>query len=309
MSHDSLASSSQPLVAEPHRSGIDPIAAQRWLRYPQTISPWLHDEVGRRMAERLAWINTPVASWLNWEPVQGGEHTHALVQQQYKKSPFFYQSSHINKAQTAIKKIVMREASMWQKWRGLDALQWSPEVKVDLLWANMALHQHSQPATLLAQWQRGLNPNGFLMFSCLGPDSLKELKWVYDHLGWGPAAHDCADMHDWGDLLLHAGFAEPVMDMERITLTYQDIHRLLTDLRQMGRNLHPQRQTKTLGRSGYRQWCDALATHWPRTPEGQMGLTFEIVYGHAHNPVQSQGGGDQQISLSHMRHMLGMKTA
>jgi malonyl-CoA O-methyltransferase len=146
------------------------------------------------------------------------------------------------------------------------------------------------------------------MFSCLGPDSLKELKSVYHQLGWGPAAHDYTDMHDWGDLLLHAGFAEPVMDMEHLTLTYQNIDRLLADLRQMGRNLHPQRSTKTLGRLGYQQWCDTLVAHWPRTADGHMGLTFEIIYGHAHKPLPSQSGGDQQISLSTMRQMLGMKT-
>jgi malonyl-CoA O-methyltransferase len=96
------------------------------------------------------------------------------------------------------------------------------------------------------------------------------------------------------------------MDMERITLTYPSVQRLLADLRQMGRNLHPQRHPKTKGRVGYHAWCAALDQHWPRTPEGHIGLTFEIIYGHAHKPVQNQNRGDKQIVLSDMRLMLGM---
>lgn len=306
MSHDTSALSTSS--SDVHRHiGMDPVAVRRWLSYPQQASPWLHDEVGRRMAQRLAWINTPVASWLNWEPVQGGEKTHALVQQQYPNAAFFYHSTQGDKAEKAIKKVLFQQAFFWQKWRGLEALECSLEsTSVDLLWANMALHHHDQPLPVLQQWLRSLNPKGFLMFSCLGPDSLKELSAVYAHLGWGPAAHDYTDMHDWGDLLVQSGFAEPVMDMERITLTYQSVQRLLVDLRQMGRNLHPKRKAKIKGRVGYQEWCKALEQHWPRTSDGQMGLTFEIIYGHAHKPVQRKDRGDQQIMLSDMRRMLGM---
>ena len=77
------------------------------------------------------------------------------------------------------------------------------------------------------------------MFSCLGPDTLRELRGLYRALGWPPPAHDFTDMHDWGDMLVHAGFAEPVMDMERITLTWETPQRLLEELRELGANLHP----------------------------------------------------------------------
>jgi malonyl-CoA O-methyltransferase len=290
-----------------HNHSIDSIAEKRWKSHPQIENPWLNDEIGQRMAKRLVWINTPVTSWLNWEPVQGGEQTHALVRQQYPNASFFYHSSHLNKSKIAIKNVLLKNTSIWQKWRGLDAFAWMPDAKVDLLWANMVLHQYSRPQELLHQWQKTLNPNGFLMFSCLGPDSLRELKWVYQQLEWGPAAHDYMDMHDWGDLLMHSGFAEPVMDMEYITLTYQNIERLLLDLRQIGRNLHPKRSAKTMGRSGHRQWCDLLTKHWPRMHDGQLGLTFEVVYGHAHKPLQTLKKQEQQISLSAMRQMLSMK--
>jgi malonyl-CoA O-methyltransferase len=304
MSHDTSTLASLSSSDAPHR--MDPVAVRRWLSYPQMTSPWLHDEVGQRMAQRLAWITTPVSSWLNWEPIQGGEKTHNLVHQRYPDASFFYHSTQLKSAEKAIKKVLFQNASLWKRWQGLEALQWTPATKVDLLWANMALHQYGYSPELLQLWLKSLNNNGFLMFSCLGPDSLKELKAVYSQLEWGPAAHDYTDMHDWGDLLVQSGFAEPVMDMERITLTYPSVQRLLADLRQMGRNLHPQRHPKTKGRVGYHAWCAALDQHWPRTPEGHIGLTFEIIYGHAHKPVQNQNRGDKQIVLSDMRLMLGM---
>ena len=74
-------------------------------------------------------------------------------------------------------------------------------------------HRKADPQTLLADWHKALKVNGFLMFSCLGPDTAIELREVYRQLGWPPAGHELTDMHDWGDMLVQAGFAEPVMDM------------------------------------------------------------------------------------------------
>jgi malonyl-CoA O-methyltransferase len=88
-----------------------------------------------------------------------------------------------------------------------------------MLWANMQLHMAADPQALIAQWQQALEVDGFLMFSCLGPDTLRELRAVYAALGWPPPAHEFTDMHDWGDMLVASGFAEPVIDMERITLS------------------------------------------------------------------------------------------
>ena len=86
----------------------------------------------------------------------------------------------------------------------------------------------------MAQWHRALAVDGYLMFSCLGPDTAKELRAVYADMGWPPAGHAFTDMHDWGDMLVQAGFAEPVMDMERITLTFATPQRLLEELRELG---------------------------------------------------------------------------
>ena len=125
-----------------------------------------------------------------------------------------------------------------------------PDGGVQMLWSNMALHLSADPQALIARWHRALDVDGFLMFSCLGPDTVRELRALYQALGWPPAAHEYTDMHDWGDMLVQAGFAEPVMDMERITLTYETPARLVQELREIGRNLHPARFGALRGRGG-----------------------------------------------------------
>ena len=89
-------------------------------------------------------------------------------------------------------------------------------------------------------------------------------------------------MHDWGDMLVRAGFAEPVMDMERITLTFSSPVRLIEELRTLGRNLFPGRFQGLRGR----QWKAALeAALAQRQGEGVLSLTFEVIYGHALRPA------------------------
>jgi malonyl-CoA O-methyltransferase len=85
-------------------------------------------------------------------------------------------------------------------------------------------------------------------------------------------------MHDWGDMLVAAGFAEPVMDMERITLTFQSPERLLEELRGLGRNLHLNRFAGLRGR----QWLRQLKATLAKDP---LELEFEVIYGHAFKPL------------------------
>jgi malonyl-CoA O-methyltransferase len=102
-------------------------------------------------------------------------------------------------------------------------------------------------------------------------------------MGWPAPSHDFTDMHDWGDMLVHAGFAEPIMDMERITLTYSSVDSLLDELRGLGRNLHPERFAGLRGRRWHQALRDALGQAL-RGPDGRLSLSFEVVYGHAFKP-------------------------
>ena len=172
-------------------------------------------------------------------------------------------------------------------WRASAARFAEPEpTSVQMLWANMALHMASDPQALIAQWHRALSVDGYLMFSCLGPDTAKELHAVYAALGWPPAGHAFTDMHDWGDMLVQAGFAEPVMDMERITLTWASPERLLAELRELGANLHPQRFAALRGRGWRLSLERALAArlaspaHDGRLAQLAGGLVADIYVRH-----------------------------
>jgi len=274
---------------------IDPLAAQRWQQMPATESPWLHEEVARRMQERLDWIKTQPSSWVHWQPLLGGLQAHSLLAQRYPKAACTVLEASSAGAQRASK------ALMVPRWKPQAWLQPKTSVvqRVDqpaqMLWSNMALHMAADPQALMAQWQAALQVDGFLMFSCLGPDTLKELQTLYQTLGWPAHAHAFTDMHDWGDMLMTAGFAEPVMDMERITLTFESPERLLQELRGLGRNLHIGRFPALRGRGWHRQLLQALA-------QQPLQLTFEVIYGHAFKPAPRLSvAAHSEISLDNMR--------
>jgi len=179
-----------------------------------------------------------------------------------------------------------------------------------MVWANMLLHQVADPQALIGQWHRALAVDGFLMFSCLGPDTLRELRAVHAAMGWPAPAHEFTDMHDWGDMLVQAGFAEPVMDMERITLTFDTPERLLQELRELGRNLHAGRFDGLRGRGWQRQWLQAVAEKGERDREGRLKLTFEVIYGHALKPqARPKMLPESLIGLDDMRQMLAGRRA
>jgi malonyl-CoA O-methyltransferase len=194
----------------------------------------------------------------------------------------------------------------WQRWVGprRQHVTGLDEGAVQMLWANMALHFVPEPSALIAQWHRALAVDGFLMFSCFGPDTLRELRALYAALGWPPPAPEFTDMHDWGDMLVHAGFAEPVMDMERLTLTYADAAGLLAELRGLGANLHPRRHPGLRGR----RWRDSLQQAMDtglRGPDARLSLTFEVIYGHALRPApRVRMSGESAVSLQDMRALL-----
>jgi malonyl-CoA O-methyltransferase len=284
---------------------IDPLAALRWAARAQDDSAWLHEEVGRRMEERLQWIKLQPQAWADWEPVRGGLAAHAAVARRYPKAQCFVVEApqRVQVATQTLRKPWWARAN----WAGPAArFELPPDGGMQMVWANMLLHMSADPQALIAKWHRALGPDGFLMFSCLGPDTLRELRDLYETLGWPPPAHEFTDMHDWGDMLVNAGFAEPVMDMERITLTFNAPERLLLELRQLGRNLHPGRFPGLRGRTWRVQWMNAwLQQAPPATSSGQLPLTFEIIYGHALKPqprltVESE----TFLSLDRMRELL-----
>ena len=145
---------------------------------------------------------------------------------------------------------------------------------IDLAWCNMALHWATDPAPVIRELSRVLAPEGLVIFSALGPDSLKELRAAA-----GTArVHEFIDMHDLGDLLVAAGLAAPVMEMEMLHIRYSDAGALLEDLRRSGQT--SARADRPRGLSG-RGFAQRLRAGLSTDAGVAITATFELVYGHA----------------------------
>ena len=291
-----------------HVPTIDPIASERWsqLNHPET--PWLHEEIGRRMEDRLQWIRLQPKTWVDWAPVNGGLQTHAAVRARYPKANCLALETSELRLQKA--KVALTNP-WWKVWQRQTVAVASlskgfpQQEAADMVWANMALHTAVAPQSLLRAWHSLLATDGFLMFSSLGPDTLRELQPIYQQMGWGNPSHAFTDMHDWGDMLVQAGFAEPVMDMERITLTYAAPTDLLKDLRVVGRNLHHQRYPNLRGRRWKQGLETALLALAKPDQEGRLVLTVEVIYGHALKPLPKVRLAEQSsVTLAQMKTLL-----
>lgn len=302
----------------PHESRpFDPSAAAHVLARlaGRGEAPWLHTEVARRMAQRLAVIRLRPDRVMEWWPGLGG--TGDLLAQAYPEAqrvwvepsaawlantrarePAWWRPRHWGRRAPES----MDEVELQQRLRaaGPGGPAWQP---VQLLWANMMLHAVADPPAVLARWHDLLAVDGFLMFACLGPDTLRELRALYARQGW-PAPHaDFVDMHDLGDMLVHAGFADPVMDQEVITLTWPDPRALLAELRQCGGNVAPGRF------AGLRtpRWRGRLAEALQglADAQGRLPLGFEVVYGHAFKaPPRVPVRSESTVSLQGMRDLV-----
>jgi len=164
---------------------------------------------------------------------------------------------------------------------------------IDLLWSNLALHWHPQPHAVLAEWARVLRTDGLLMFSCFGPDTFAELREAFQAQAMHARVLPFVDLHDYGDMLQAAGLADPVMDMEKITLTYPDTAALMADVRAFGGNPLQGRAPGLQGKRAWRRVLDSLDQQ--RDGDGRIRLTIEVIYGHAFRPVPKRNSSGEQI--------------
>ncbi|MDR2187122.1 MAG: methyltransferase domain-containing protein [Azonexus sp.] len=191
----------------------------------------------------------------------------------------------------------------WRRWLGLrsaplciaaEATQLPlAAASVDLVWSNLLLHWLDDPLPALAEAQRVLAVGGLLMFSTLGPDTLGELRAAladgYAH------TQRFIDMHDLGDMLLACGFADPVMDMEVITLTYDRLDALFADLRAAGSTCAMTTRRRGLG--GRQTWQAAEAAYEAMRRNGKLPASFEVVYGHAWKAAPKQQANEDRAII------------
>lgn len=149
----------------------------------------------------------------------------------------------------------------------------------DLIWSNLALHWSPAPHRVLPEWARATKAGGLVIFSAFGPDTLAEVAAAFRTLDDAAHVIPFVDMHDYGDMLVDAGFATPVVDMERLTLTYSDAPSLWRDVRSLGGNPLAMRHGGLRGRAFGRRLADSL--HAGRDREGRYRLTFELIFAHA----------------------------
>lgn len=153
---------------------------------------------------------------------------------------------------------------------------------VDLAWSNVAIQWCNDLDQAFGEFHRVLRPEGLLMFSTFGPDTLKELRAAS---GDGHVhVSRFIDMHDIGDALVRAGFADPVLDVERFVLTYDDVMAVMRDLKAIGaHNASAGRARGLLGRGFLTRLADAYEQF---REQGKLPATYEVVYGHAWKPAQ-----------------------
>lgn len=152
---------------------------------------------------------------------------------------------------------------------------------MDLVVSNLAL-QWCAPDVVFAEVRRVLRPGGLFMFTTFGPDTLRELRDAWRAADKAPHVHGFIDMHDLGDLLLRAQFADPVMDMETFTLTYPGVLELLHDIKHLG--AHNMVLTRARGLTGKDRFARFRAAYAAQARAGKIPATYEAVYGHAWAP-------------------------
>lgn len=234
----------------------------------------LQHEVCDRMIERLDWVTLQPDVVLD-----AGSGTGWGVQkllQRYKKSKILaLDLSHQMLLQT-------RSKGGWLRKPGLicadaESIPLADE-SVDLVFSNLML-QWCQAEKVFQEFHRVLKPNGLLMFATFGPDTLKELRYSWSQVDDRIHVNEFTDMHDLGDALMATGFAEPVMDMDLITLTYQDARSVMKDLKAIGANTPVKNPVNGLTTPG--KLKKVFEAYEKYRKSGLLPATYEVVYGHA----------------------------
>ncbi len=235
-------------------------------------------EVGTRMAARLDWVKIAPRCVADIGCATG-DGIRALQQR--------YPNAHALAVDYALPMLaaVRRGTPRWHRLIGRGPRLINADVRalplasasLGLVWSNLMLHWLDDPLPALREMHRVLDVGGLLSFASLGPDTLKELRIAAAKEGSGDTVRRFPDMHDLGDMLVAAGFGDPVMDVEMITLTYPSARSFLADQRHLGV------RDALLGRQSWRDQRRLFDT-WQRDVEGRLPASFEIVYGHAWKP-------------------------
>jgi malonyl-CoA O-methyltransferase len=267
-------------------SGIDARAARRrFERAAQTYAAAarLEAEVGARMLERLEYVKLAPRRILD----AGSGPPQRALGRRYRHAEVVALDFASGMLRLGKKKLFERNAPK-AVCGDITRLPIGSRA-IDLVWSNMALHWVAEPLAALREFHRVLAVGGLVMFSTLGPDTLRQLRAA----AGVERVHRFADMHDLGDMLVAAGFADPVMDMERLTLVYADGAALLADLRASGQTCATTARARGLAGARFRAALDERLAAQQR--DGKLPVDFEVVYGHAWKAAPKRAADGRSI--------------
>lgn len=256
------------------------------------LAAFLQQEVADRLLERLDYMLIKPSVILDLGAATG--YAARKLERRYPKAQLIALDSRENLLTTF-------KHSWWKKdpTRICANLEKIPlnDNSIDLIFSNLSLHTLSDPQFCFQELQRVLKPEGLLLFTSFGPDTLHELRTSLSILKPQCNLKNFIDMHHVGDILLNTGFQDPVMDMEMITLSYADLKKLMDDIHHSGIE------------NNARQWADsmdwnALLEEYSKfsLEDQEWAATFEIVYGHAWKAKPSSLGklnerGEVEVSV------------
>jgi malonyl-CoA O-methyltransferase len=253
---------------------------------------FLQREVGSRMLERLDYIRAEPGVIVDLG-AGTGEHTAALAKR-YPRARTYG----LDLAVPMLKK--MRKRSGWRRplrpvCADIQSLPFADN-SVDLIFSSLAMQWCESLEQTFKEFRRVLRPGGFVLFSTFGPDTLTELRQSWAEVDDREHVHNFIDMHIVGDAMIQAGLAEPVMDVENLTLTYKHVYDLMRELKGIG--AHNVAQARSRGLTG-RKRLQALKQAYEKFRcDGVLPASYEVVYGHAWAPVNEQSAS---VSIESLR--------
>ena len=247
----------------------------------------LQREIARRMMERLGYIRLAPRRVL--DAGSGTGYALASLRERYPAARLFA----LDLAEPMLH-AARAKAGAWQRWRerwrdaatayvcgDLAALPFASD-SCGLAFSNATLQWCNDPPRVFAEALRVLEVGGLLMFSTFGPDTLQELRAAFRSVDQATHVNRFLDMHELGDMLAQAGFADPVMDREVLTLTYDTARDMMRDLKAIG--AHNATAGRPRGLFGARRWAAMVEALEGFRRAGKLPATYEVVYGHAWKP-------------------------
>lgn len=264
--------------------------------YTYDAAAFFQHEVANRLFERLDYIN--IEPKLILDLGAGTGYSVKKLEQRYKKAKIIA----IDLAEKMLQK--SKEDTRWfdrKRHICADAEQLPLKEKtVDLIFSNLMLHWCNDIGGAIAEMKRILKPNGLLLFSTLGPDTLYELRESWGKVDAKEHVHPFTDMHLIGDGLQKAHFKDPVMDMEFITVHYNNVKKILLDLKDLGtHNITINRARGLTGKKKFDQFVHFYEQL--RNEEGYIPLTYEVIYGTGWGQEKSKQMHEVSISLDEIR--------